>query len=90
MALGAPRGKVLALILKQGMELVFLGVGLGFLIALAFTRVMRSLLYEVTPADPLTFAGATLLLLSIGLLACWIPARRATRVDPMVALRIGG
>ena len=89
MALGAPRGKVLALILKQGMELVVLGTGIGFLIALAFTRVMRSLLYEVTPADPLTFAGATLLLLAIGLLACWIPARRATRVDPMVALRSG-
>ena len=78
---------MVALVLRQGMRLVVLGLGLGLLAALGLTRVMRSLLYGVTPTDPATFAGVCLLLVAVALLACWLPARRAARVDPMVALR---
>ena len=87
MALGAPRNRVLALVLRQGMKLVLLGIGIGMLVSLALTRVLRNLLYEVQPNDPLTYALVALLLLVVALLACWLPARRAARVDPMVALR---
>src|SRR5206468_10460197 len=83
MALGAQRRNVLSLVVSQGMKLALGGVGIGVLTALALTRVMRNLLYEVTPTDPLTFATVSLLLLGIALLACWLPARRAARVDPM-------
>ena len=64
-----------------------IGVGIGLASALALTRLMSSLLYEVAPADPLTLAGVSLLLLAVALLACWLPARRAARVHPMQALR---
>jgi predicted permease len=87
MALGAQRGAVLRMVLRQGMTLVLLGVGLGLALSFAGTRVIASRLFDVTPTDLLTFVGVPLLLLIVALLACFVPARRATRVDPLVALR---
>ena len=87
MALGAQRRDILALVLRKGMTLALAGVGAGLIISLAVTRLMRSLLFAVSAGDPLTLAGVTLLLTSTALLACLIPALRAARTDPMVALR---
>lgn len=87
LALGAQRADVLRLFLQQGMKLVLLGVSIGLLGTVAFTRVMTSLLFGVSAYDPLTFAGVTCLLSLLALLACYLPARRATKVDPLVALR---
>jgi predicted permease len=87
MALGAQRRKVFGMVLGQGARLAGLGIGIGLVAALGVTRLMASFLYGVRPTDPLTFAGVSLLLLGIALLACYLPARRATRVDPMVALK---
>ncbi len=87
MALGAQKRNVLSLVIGQGMRLALMGVSLGVAAALALTRGMTSLLYEVEPTDPLTFAGVSLLLVAIALFACWLPARRAARVDPVEALR---
>ena len=87
MALGAPRQHVLGLVLKQGAVLALVGVGVGLLTALAFTRVMSSMLYGVRAIDPVTFIVMPLALASVALLASYVPARRATKVDPMVALR---
>ena len=87
MALGAQTSDVLRLFIKQGMTLVLLGVGLGLLGAIALTRVMTSLLFGLSANDPLTFASVALLLSLIALLACYVPARRAARIDPLVALR---
>jgi ABC-type antimicrobial peptide transport system permease subunit len=87
MALGAQTGKVRRLILRQGMMLAFIGSVIGLAIAFGATRLLKSVLYGVDAADPVTFIGVTLLLVTVALLACWIPALRASRVDPMVALR---
>jgi putative ABC transport system permease protein len=88
MALGAQRGDVLRLIVMQGMKLIVVGAVIGLAGALAFTRLIRNLLFEISTTDPVTFAFIAALLGIVALLACYIPARRATKVDPMVALRV--
>ena len=87
MALGAQRGDVLKLVLGQGLKLVSAGVVIGIGGAIALTRLMSSLLFNVSVTDPLTFTLIPLLLVGVAAAACLIPARRATKVAPMVALR---
>jgi putative ABC transport system permease protein len=87
MALGARQRDVLKLVVRQGMLLTIVGVVLGLIGAFALTRVMASLLFEVTAKDPFTFAVVAALLIAVAFVACFIPARRATKVDPLVALR---
>jgi hypothetical protein len=87
MALGAGRRDVLQMVLRQGVQLASFGVGLGLLGALVLTRWLQSLLFGVSATDPLTFAAVALLLVGVAALACWLPARRATKVDPLTALR---
>jgi predicted permease len=87
MALGASRADVMAMVLGQGIRTAAVGVAIGIAGALALTRLMQSMLFGVTANDPLTFAGAAIVLSAVALLACYVPARRAMRVDPMVALR---
>ena len=86
-ALGSSRREIVWLVLRQGMKLAGIGMAAGLLAAAALTRFMAGLLYGVRPADPATLAAVALLLGAIALLACYIPARRATAVDPVVALR---
>jgi putative ABC transport system permease protein len=86
-ALGAHPRDILTMILGQGVRTILIGVAIGLAGSLVLTRTVKSLLFGVTATDPLTFAAVVLLLVAAALLACYIPARRATRVDPMVALR---
>lgn len=87
LVLGAERRDVLRMVLARGAKLAFAGVGLGLCAAFGLTRLMASLLFSVTPHDPLTFVAVAILLIAVALAACYIPARRATHVDPLVALR---
>jgi putative ABC transport system permease protein len=87
MALGAQRKDVLGMVLRKGLALILAGVSIGLAAGAGLTQFLRALLFEVQTTDAATFALVALLMVLIGLLACWIPARRATRVDPMVALR---
>jgi ABC-type antimicrobial peptide transport system permease subunit len=86
-ALGAQTRDVVGMVMGQGARLTAVGIALGLLGALAFTRVLASLLDGVSARDPLTFAGVAALLAAVALLATWLPARRAARVDPMTAIR---
>jgi ABC-type antimicrobial peptide transport system permease subunit len=86
-ALGAQQSDVLKLVLGHGAKMALLGVAVGLLAALALTRLMSNQLFGVSPHDPLTFAAVATLLMLVALAACYLPARRATRVDPIIALR---
>jgi putative ABC transport system permease protein len=87
MALGAERGDVLKLVINMGLRLVILGVAIGLAASFGVGRIVATQLWGVSPYDPLTLTAVPLLLLITGLIACWVPARRAARVDPLVALR---
>jgi len=87
LAVGAQRRNVFALILSEGLRLVGAGVVIGAAVAIASTGVLRALLFGVEPTDPLTFATMVLLFVAVAVLACYIPARRASKVDPIAALR---
>jgi putative ABC transport system permease protein len=87
MALGAPTRTVLKMVLGKGLRLIGVGVVLGMVASIALTRLAASMIWGVSPRDPVTFLGVLLVLAIVGTLACLIPSRRATRVDPLVALR---
>ncbi len=87
MAMGAQRSDVLRLVLMQAAKMILAGTTIGVVLALAFSRVLKNLIYDVSPADPLTFISVGFLVIATGVLACYIPARKATEADPMIALR---
>ncbi len=87
MALGARRGDVARIVLGQGLRVVLAGVALGLLGAFAATRLMAALLFGVTPTDGVTFAVVPVLIVAVAMMACYVPVRRATRIDPLTALR---
>ncbi len=87
LAIGADRSQVLVMVLRQGLSLAAVGIGVGLMGAFALTRLMQSLLYEVRPNDPITFVSVAAAVLLVGLAASFLPARRATRVSPTIALR---
>jgi ABC-type antimicrobial peptide transport system permease subunit len=87
MALGAGRRDVLTMVLRQGLGLIGAGLGIGMCVSLVLARFLAKLLYETGPSDPVTFVGAAAGLSAIAMLATYVPARRATRIDPMTALR---
>ena len=87
MVLGARRSDVFRLVVGKGMRLAIIGTAIGLVVFLAFICVMGTLLFEVTPTDALTFVIVSVVLLTVALLACYIPARRATNVDPLTSLR---
>jgi ABC-type antimicrobial peptide transport system permease subunit len=87
MALGAEKGQIFRLVLGQGLRLVLVGLALGVVLSLPLTGLIKSDLYGVSATDPLTFVGVAVVLSLIALVACYIPARRATKIEPTVALR---
>jgi putative ABC transport system permease protein len=87
LALGAQRGEVLAMVVKQSMRVIFIGLGVGVIGALLTSRLMTSLLFKTPATDPLTFVGVAMVLLTVAFAASYLPARRVTRVNPMIALR---
>jgi ABC-type antimicrobial peptide transport system permease subunit len=87
MALGAQRSELTALFVRQGMVLTAIGAACGLVLAFATMRLMRSILFNVSPVDPLTYIGITVIMLATAALACYLPSRRAATVDPMNALR---
>ena len=87
LALGAQRSDILRMVVRQGLGLAIAGAAVGLVCALIVSHLMAGLLYGVRPTDPVTFVGVALLLIGVALLACYIPAQRAIRVDPLVALR---
>ncbi len=87
MALGAKPADVLGMVIRQGITLTLIGVAIGVLVALGVTRLISSMIFGVTPYDPVTFITVAVVLVAVAFLACYIPARRAMRVDPMIALR---
>ena len=87
MAVGAQRRNVLGLVLREGFKLIVVGLALGTGVAVALARLLRAFLFGVEPTDPATFVGVAILFTTIALLACYLPARRAAKIDPMEALR---
>lgn len=89
MALGARRMSVLSMVLRQGLQLVLIGLAIGLAGALVLTRLLSTLLFGVQPTDGLTYVAVSMVLVAVAALACFVRARRAATVDPMVALRVG-
>jgi ABC-type antimicrobial peptide transport system permease subunit len=87
LALGAQKSNIVRIILQQGLQLAVVGAGVGLLCAVIVSHLMASLLYDVKPTDPLSFTGVAAFFIGVALLACYLPARRAMQIDPMVALR---